>query len=112
MLPNDLPDLPELYRSLIRALTLDLPLCAETCNPMALSSLRTCHWNIPEQIADGAKAGKLSCLFRPFGRRCAPRVIGPGVFRIAPLHLFFDLMVGTIPESLQIARDLKRPAGR
>ena len=46
------------------------------------------------------------------GRRCRQGIVGPGMFRIAPLHLGFHLGIATTPETLQILGYLQRPPRR
>ena len=46
------------------------------------------------------------------GRDGFPRVVGPGMFRVAAFQLLLHLLVAAVPEALQVLGDLNRPAGR
>src|SRR5699024_3366918 len=57
------------------------------------------------------QSGSASGAFRALPRRCAQRVLGPGVLRVASAVLGPDLPVGIGPERGEIAGDRQRPPG-
>ncbi len=43
-------------------------------------------------------------------RNGIPRVIGPGMFRVAPFQVFLNLLVSYVPKTSEVLRYLDRPA--
>src|ERR1700691_2790105 len=62
------------------------------------------HHYVPRSLARTLRPAR----FRPARRRGGERIVGPGMARIAALHLGFDRRVAAAPEARQVARHLHR----
>ena len=83
-----------------------LPLRQTGGQPATPKASHSCRAGRPQEI--GLRPARLG----PRGRRRMRGIVGPGVPRIAALHLGLDRRPRARPEARQVARDLDRPVRR